>query len=276
MRLGLRLLLLLALTLTATTGAQGPIPECPDLAVQAVLSKGKVSSGVKVILTVNVVNTGAAALDGVNVGLTSPLVANWQTPLKDKVPFVKAGNSVYWLDQDLRPGKREAFQAKAWVCSGVEEGWQPLAAAMVYRLNATGGVACMTTVDTNAVRQSLGEPFFAAFPPVKGRDVEEYHVNDVMVHPAGESVALRQEKCCQSPPLRLNAAGAKCYLPHVWNQPTPCRRHGRCPGGGAGAPLAPHSITRATWRALMQASSRPSSLRSTRARGRATGGWHCT
>ena len=144
------LALALALALAAIAYAQGLIPTCPRLAVQVISSKGKVSQGDKALLTVNVLHTGAAALDGVNVGLSSSLVASWRSSLKQESALV-FGNSVYSLDQDLRPGKRESYQIKARMCSDAELGPQLIASAMVYRLNATGGVACMTIVDSNSV-----------------------------------------------------------------------------------------------------------------------------
>lgn len=153
---GLRLWLALALALAASAKAQSPIPACPDLSIQARLlkSKGSVASGDKVLLTVDVLNTGTAALDGINVGLTSSLVADWRSPLKAKVPALVSGYSVYWPDQYLRSSRRESYQVKARVCSDVGLGRQSLASAMVYRLNATGGIVCMTTVDSNTVSQS--------------------------------------------------------------------------------------------------------------------------
>jgi hypothetical protein len=151
-----RLWLALALALAASARAQSLIPTCPHLAVRVKSSKGKVKAGDKVLLTVDVVSTGTAVLDAVNVGLSSSMVTSWSSSLTDKMSAIVSGSNVFWLDQDLRPGKRASYQIKARVCSDADLGWQSIGSAMVYRLNATGGVACMTTADSNAVSQSGG------------------------------------------------------------------------------------------------------------------------
>ena len=152
---GARLLLALALAVIANAHAQSLIPTCPNLAVRVKSSKGKVTAGDKVLLTVVVLNTDTAALDTVNVGLGSSMVS-WRSPLTQKASAIVSGNNVFWLDQHLRSSKPASYKIKAGVCSGVDLGWQSIGSAIVYRLNATGGVACMTTADSNAVSQSGG------------------------------------------------------------------------------------------------------------------------
>ena len=149
------LALALALALVACANAQSVIPKCPRLAVQIKSSKGKVAVGDEVRLTVNVLNTDAAVLDSVNVGMSSSMVASWRSLIPDKVPALVSGNNVFWVDQNLHSGKRASYHIKAGVCSDANPGRQSLASAMVYRLNATGGVVCMTTVDSNVVSQAV-------------------------------------------------------------------------------------------------------------------------
>lgn len=154
--IGPRLWLALALALIARANTQSVIPTCAHLTVQIRSSKGKVAIGEKVRLTVSVLNTGTTAIDAINVGLSSSMLASWRSPLSNKVPARVSGNSVFWLDQNLRSAKRVFYQMKAGMCSDAISGQQSIASAMVYRLNATGGVACMTTVDSDAVSQYGG------------------------------------------------------------------------------------------------------------------------
>ena len=94
-------------------------------------------------------NVGATALSGVNVGVSSSVLAAW----KAQGPGVRVeGGSVYWLSQKLKPGQKRRYKARARVCAGLAPGSEADVNAALYRLNATGGVLCSSGATAMDVR----------------------------------------------------------------------------------------------------------------------------
>lgn len=156
-RFALLLLLLAALAANIVTS----IPACPGLVVRAIQNKREVEPGETVRFTVNVRNAGPAASAGMSVSISSKIVSVWKTRAKAS-PIVD-GTSVYWLNQNVLPGGKKSYQVQGEVCADVAGNIK--VEANVYRLNATGGVACMTVTYINPVRAL--PPF--TLPPNDGK-----------------------------------------------------------------------------------------------------------
>ena len=107
------LLLLLIAGLASTTKAQ--TPACGELTLRSkVQSRPKMLiPGTKVSMVITVKNTGATGLRGINVGVTSPVLAGW----KAKWGQIEGG-SVYWLSQTLKPGQEHQYKYRARICTG--------------------------------------------------------------------------------------------------------------------------------------------------------------
>ena len=136
--LGAELLLVAGLASTAKAQA---LPACAELVLRskAQTSPKKLTNGAKVSVGVTVKNVGATALSGINVGVTSPVLAGW----KAKGGQIEGG-SVYWLSQTLKPKQEHRYIYEAWICAGVAVGSPAVVSVAVYRLDATGNVVCLS------------------------------------------------------------------------------------------------------------------------------------
>ncbi len=143
-------LLLLTITgLASTAGAQ--VPVCSGLTLRSKVrsSPKTLLPGTKVFVGLAVKNVGATALNGVDVGVTSSVLAAW----KAQGPGKRLENgSVYWLSQMLKPGQTRRYKARARICAGAAPGSAAVIEAAVYRLNATGGVLCYSGATAMDVR----------------------------------------------------------------------------------------------------------------------------
>lgn len=145
-RFALFLLLLAALAANIVTS----IPACPGLVVRARQNKRRVEPGETVLFTVDVRNAGPATSAGMSVSVSSMMVSVWTTRAKENPSPIVDGTSVYWLNQNVLPGGENTYQVKGEVCADAAGNIK--VEANVYRLNATGGVACMTVTYINPVR----------------------------------------------------------------------------------------------------------------------------
>lgn len=145
--------LLAGLLLLAALGAtQGQIlSACPGVTVQAKTSRRTVVPGSLVRLVVAVKNTGTEAVSGLGVRVSSTVASAWKAKTGHVTPRIE-GTNVDWLGQALAPGKGRRYRVQARVCAGITPGLQTLAQVAVYRLNATGGVACLSSAPRITVR----------------------------------------------------------------------------------------------------------------------------
>jgi len=144
------LLLLLTITgLASTAEAQAPVCSGLTLRSKVRTSPKTLVPGTKVFVGLAVKNVGATALSGVNVGVSSSVLAAWKAQGPSKTV---EGGSVYWLGQTLKPGQTRRYKARARVCAGVAPGSKADVNAAVYRLNATGGALCYTGATAMDVR----------------------------------------------------------------------------------------------------------------------------
>ncbi len=113
-------------------------------------------------VTYTVTNAGVKTVHGVNVRVTSPVLAAWKPTGGTGLPLVEDG-AVYWLDQQLYPGQKQRYIIRARFCAGGPSGPQPVVGAAVYRLtNATGSivggsVVCLTGTAPLLVSRSGGQ-----------------------------------------------------------------------------------------------------------------------
>lgn len=136
-----RFLLLLA-AMAITAAAQGSIPTCPGVILRLKASRRMAIPGAQVRLSVRVKISNKALSTGNNVRLGSAVATGWKS-MTGKVQGLVTADSVAWLNQEVKPTVARSFKASARICVGVSTGSQTLAEAVLYRLNATGGVTCM-------------------------------------------------------------------------------------------------------------------------------------
>lgn len=142
------LVLLTAALRTHTVATQvASLPACPGLRLRATSAPRSAGPGSSVVVRIKVKNTGAAALRDLNVGVTFESLAapqkkagRWGKSARQRIE----GQGVYWIDQVVRPGRSRRYRPKAQICSGAAIGDQLLAQVFGYRLNATGGVFCLS------------------------------------------------------------------------------------------------------------------------------------
>jgi uncharacterized repeat protein (TIGR01451 family) len=135
---------LVAVLAAAAVAVSATPAACQGLAVRAKASRRTVAAGAPVRVTVTVKNTGPDPVQGMGVRVTSAVAADWKAKTGKVVPRIEAA-SVDWLAQQVGPGKTRQFRLQGRTCSGLTPGLQTLVDAAVYHLNATGGVACMTS-----------------------------------------------------------------------------------------------------------------------------------
>lgn len=140
-----RALLLLA-AVAACAAAQGSIPKCPGLSVRVKASRRTAAPGTRVRLSVDVKSSGPGLQVGkppVNVRLSSAVAVGWKS-MTGIVPARIEAGGVSWLSQEVGPKATRSFKARAQICAGAVAGSQTLAEAVVYRLNGTNSVECLT------------------------------------------------------------------------------------------------------------------------------------
>lgn len=158
----MRVLLSIFFLAAAATAAPASVPVCPGLSpiLQSNLYKEPkaLTPGSKVTVRIKVKNRGLMAASGVAVRLTSSMLAGFVP--KGGAPTSRRveGGSVYWIDQGLAPGKRRVFTVLARVCAAPAPSGSPrvIAEAAVYRLNATGGVRCLSRTAPMTVGRMTG------------------------------------------------------------------------------------------------------------------------
>lgn len=145
------LLLLVVLGVASTARAQAPTCSGLTLRTKIRSSPKTLAPGTRVSVGLTVKNTGvkaksagAKAVSGVTVRVSSSVLADWKaTGLAAKSSQID-GDSVYWLDQTLKPGQVRRYKAHARICAAAV-GSPVVVEAAVYRLNATtGDVLCST------------------------------------------------------------------------------------------------------------------------------------
>ena len=144
-------LALLVVTGLASTVSAQEAPVCSGLTLRSKVrsSPKTLAPGTKVTVGLTVKNVGATALSGVNVGVSSPVLAAWKA---QGAGVRMEDGSVYWLGQTLKPGKTRRYKARARVCAGLAPGSEADVNAALYRLNATGGVLCSSGATAMDVR----------------------------------------------------------------------------------------------------------------------------
>ncbi len=160
-RLLMRSLVVVVLLLTITglaSTAEAQAPVCSGLTLRSKVrtSPKTLVPGTKVFVGLAVKNVGATALSGVNVGVSSSVLAAWKAQGPSKTV---EGGSVYWLSQTLKPGQTRRYKARARVCAAAAPGSKADVNAAVYRLNATGGVLCYndaTAMDVRGLDRARG------------------------------------------------------------------------------------------------------------------------
>ena len=135
------LLLVAGLASTANSAKAQALPACAELVLRskAQTSPKKLTNGAKVSVGLKVKNVGATALSGINIGVTSPVLAGW----KAKGGQIEGG-SVYWLSQTLKSKQEHRYMYEAQICAGVAVGSPAVVSVAVYRLDATGNVVCLS------------------------------------------------------------------------------------------------------------------------------------